>query len=517
MACIYNESAYKIMSMNKKEAGILMHISSLPSPYGIGTFGKAAYEFVDFLRKSKIKVWQILPLNVTSYGDSPYQSPSNYGFNYYFIDLDLLVDRGLITKDDVKDIDFGSDENRVDYKKIFDNRLAVLKKAFNNFTYTKEFKDFLKTNVNAHDFSFFMTLKELNNYDPWFKWNENIRTYSKELEEKTIKENQHEFEFYMWTQFEFLNEYRDLKAYANKNGIRMMGDIPIYLAYDSVECYKYPEMFQFNENHEPISVAGCPPDCFSVDGQLWGNPLYNWEYHKNTGYKWWNERISSALRLYDLVRIDHFRGFSGYYSIPYKDETAKNGKWVKGPGIDLFKDKVDYPIVAEDLGMLDEDFYTFMKQTGYPGMKIVIQGLEDLDTNNTWRPRNYDNHYYSYTSTHDSETALQYLNRLELSQKELVKKVLNEECEYFNIELSEDPSDIEITNKIVELNIASDSLVAITPMQDLLALGEEARMNYPSTLSTKNWSWRITKKEFEARKDEISSRLLKIITRYKRS
>ncbi len=493
-----------------------MHISSLPSPYGIGTFGKTAYEFVDFLKKSKMKVWQILPLNVTSYGDSPYQSPSNYGFNYYFIDLDILISKGLLNKKDLSDIDFGEDESRVNYKKIFDNRINILKKAFSNFSYDDKFTTFLSSNTNARDFSFFMTLKELHNHLPWFKRKRRYRRYSLDIEKETITTYKNLFEFYMWTQYEFIDQYSKLKEYANKNDVKIMGDLPIYLAYDSVECYKYPKMFQFDKKHRPTRVAGCPPDSYSIKGQLWGNPLYDWDYHKETNYSWWNNRIKNALKLYDLVRIDHFRGFSGYYSIKFKAKDAINGEWIKGPGFDLFKDKLNYPIVAEDLGKLDEDFYQFMNQTGYPGMKILIEGVGHLNPYSSWRPRNYDAKCYSYSSTHDSETTLQFINSLSLSRKEEYIRILKEECEYFNITIDKLSTDEDITNKIVELNLASNSKCAITPIQDLFPLGIEARMNFPSTLSIKNWSWRLTNDEFNKRKDEFSTRLSTLVQKYKR-
>lgn len=493
-----------------------MHISSLPSSYGIGTFGKEAYDFVDFLSESKVKIWQILPLNLTSFGDSPYQSPSNYGFNYYFIDLDILRSKGLLELEDYSDIDFGSNPKRVDYKKLFDERIKVLKKAFSNFTYTDDFKSFLKNNVNARDFSFFMTMKELNNFASWSQWGGLTNSYSLELENKIIAENKLTFEFYMWTQYEFLNEYFALKRYANSKDVLIMGDIPIYLAYDSVECYKYPYMFQMDEKHNPTNVAGCPPDCFSVDGQLWGNPLYNWEYFKKTNYKWWNERILNALKLYDLLRIDHFRGFSAYYSIPFKDKTARNGKWVKGPGFDLFEDKLDYPIIAEDLGYIDDDFRDLMKKTNYPGMKIVTQGVLDLNKDNEWRPSNYTYNYFSYTSTHDSETTLQFLDNLTKEQYELCLKVVKEECEILNVPYEENMSKKELTLKLVELNLASKSKVAMTPVQDLIPIGKEGRMNFPSTLSTDNWSFRITKEDLIDNKERIITFLKEKVMKYKR-
>ncbi|MBO8428207.1 MAG: 4-alpha-glucanotransferase [Firmicutes bacterium] len=487
----------------KKDVGILLHISSLPSETGIGTFGKSAYDFVDFLASLNLSIWQILPLNLTSFGDSPYQSPSNYGYNYYFIDLDTLVSKGLLTKEDYSHIDFGQNEDRVNYELLFNNRIKVLKKAFSNFKYTDEFKNFLKEDKNASDFALFMTMKELNNFKSWDLWEEQLNSYSEELEAQVKEKHKGLFEFYAWTQYEFLSEFFDLKKYANSKNIKIMGDIPIYLSYDSVECYKYPKMFQFDEHHKPTSVAGCPPDCFSVDGQLWGNPLYNRDYLKSTNYKWWNDRIYNALKLYDLVRIDHFRGFSAYYSIPYKDKTAKNGKWVKGPGFDLFKDKLNLPIVAEDLGYIDDDFRKLMKETNYPGMKILIQGLEDLHLDNEWRPRNYTEKYFSYTSTHDSETTLQYLNNLTNEKRKVALEVVKEEFEYFNIPFNKEITNEDLVYKLIELNIRSKSKASIIPMQDLLCIGKEGRMNFPSTLSTLNWSWKVNKSDFLKKESRI--------------
>lgn len=506
----------RVNIMNNKESGILFHISSLPSKYGVGTFGKVAYDFVDFLNESKIHIWQILPLNLTSFGDSPYQSPSNYGFNIYFIDLDLLTSQGLLKEDEYSSINFGSDPSRVDYASLFNNRIKLLKLAFSRFKSTAKFKSFLKTNLNSKDFSFFMVLKELNNYSPWNMWDKKFRNYSAKTEQDVIENNYDLYCFYMWTQYEFLNQYFKLKDYANSKNIKIMGDIPIYLAYDSVECYKYPQMFQFDKNKNPTRVAGCPPDCFSADGQLWGNPLYNWEYLKSTGYKWRNDRIADALKLYDLLRIDHFRGFSAYYSIPAKDTTARNGKWVKGPGFDLFKDKLNLPIVAEDLGLMDKDFEIFMKECGFPGMKIITQGLLNSDIDNSWRPRNYTSKFFSYTSTHDSETAMQFINQLTDTDRLIFLDALSSDCQYFGIDFDRYVSNYELLNKIIELNYATKASVVCMPFQDLLGLGKEARMNLPSTLSTKNWSWRLTISQFENNKTQIIQNLSRLAKKYNR-
>lgn len=503
--------------MNYRETGILLPISSLPSKYGIGTMGKAAYEFIDFLNESGAKMWQILPLNVTSYGNSPYQSPSNYGLNYNFIDLDLLIKQKLLTKEEVESIDWLDEESRINYGKIFNKKLKVLRLAYSRFDKAnKRFQRFANENEQLKDFSIFMVLKDLNNLRPWYEWDDEYRIYSKEIENKIYEEHKEEFMFYMWTQFEFINEYSKLKKYANKKGIKIMGDLPIYVAFDSVEVWKYPELFELDENHYPINVAGCPPDCFSVDGQLWGNPLYNWEYHKESGYKWWNSRISNALNLFDLVRIDHFRGFSAYYSIPFGDKTAKNGRWVKGPGIDLFKDKLDLNIIAEDLGMVDEEFEKLMKETGYPGMKIVTQCFENDDPTNIWRPSNYGENFFSYTGTHDSQTTKQFIDESTNKGKALINKVIEEECIALHIPYKEGMDNKELTLKIVELNIASKAKMAVIPIMDLYAIGKEGRINFPSKLSDDNRSWRLTKELFDSKKHKIAENLKVFIEKYNR-
>lgn len=475
----------------KREAGILLHISSLPSKYGIGTLGREAYNFIDFLNQSHLHVWQILPLTLTSYGDSPYQSPSSKALNPYFIDLEFLIEDGLLTKDECDSIEWGGDEGRVNYEILFHNRYNVLKKAFNRFNRNDDsYNEFLNKH-EYEDFAIFMTLKELHTYKPWNTWENEYRNYSSKID-KEIKEKYGDLvEFYEWTQYIFLKQYNNLKDYAHKHDVKIMGDMPIYLAYDSVEVWKDSELFQLDKNHLPTRVAGCPPDCFSVDGQLWGNPLYNYDYMKEDDYKWWNERINYNLKLYDLIRIDHFRGFSGYYSIPFGDKTARNGKWIKGPGASMFMDKLNLPIVAEDLGMMDDDFYKMMDVVKYPGMKIVTQGF-DGDPKNIWKPSNYTENFFSYTGTHDSQTTTQYIDELNAKDRIVFLKDLDNECNFFKINLpSKDATNKELTLKICELNMMSKTRCAICPMQDLLGIGKEGRMNFPSTLSTNNWSWRM--------------------------
>jgi len=493
--------------MNKRNAGILLPISSLPSKYGIGTFGVEAFNFIDFLEESNIHVWQILPLTLTSYGDSPYQSPSSKALNPYFIDLDLLAENGLLEPGDYQNINWGNDPSRINYELLFNYRYKILKKAFGHYDREDvDFQKFLKKK-EYQDFGVFMTLKELHQFSAWYTWKDKYRNYTPEIEDEILIKNQELVEFYEWTQYISLKQFSFLKNYAHKKNVEIMGDLPIYLAYDSLEVWKYPDLFQLDKNHVPTNVAGCPPDAFSVDGQLWGNPLYNWSYMKNTNYMWWKERINYNLKLYDLVRIDHFRGFAGYYSIPFGEKTARNGKWVKGPGSEVFAGMLDLPIVAEDLGQLDDDFYKMMKEVGYPGMKIVIQGF-DGDPNSIWKPSNYTENFYSYSGTHDSQTTRQFINELSLEGRRVFLQDLENECNKFNIDFDEKATDSALTLKICELNLMSKTKCAICPMQDYLGVGKEGRMNFPSTISITNWSWRLNKLDITSKLARSISKLV---------
>lgn len=500
----------------KRTAGALLHISSLPSKYGIGTLGKEAYNFVDFLCKSNLHIWQILPLTLTSYGDSPYQSPSSKGLNPYLIDLEFLISDHLLYKDECESIKWFDNESRINYEILFQNRYKVLFKAFERFNRgDEEYQEFLNKKEYL-DFAVFMTLKELNEYKSWNKWEDKYKNYFPDIENEIAKKYKDKVEFYEWTQFIFLKQFNNLKDYAHKHDVKIMGDIPIYVSYDSVEVWKYHELFQLDENHNPTRVAGCPPDCFSEDGQLWGNPLYDWDYMKKTGYKWWNERINYNLSLYDLIRIDHFRGFSGYFSIPFKDKTARNGKWIKGPGADLFKDKLDLPIVAEDLGMMDEDFYKMMDIVKYPGMKIITQCFDNKDEKSIWRPSNYSENFFAYSSTHDSQTTKQFIDELDEKRKGLMEEILDDECDRLKISKLKNKTNESMTLKICELNFASKAESSMTPLQDFLTIGKEGRMNFPSTLSTDNWSWRYKYQDFEDKKDNLIKMINGWVEKYNR-
>lgn len=501
----------------KRNAGLLFPVSSLWGKYGIGTLGKAAFRLIDFLKKSELSIWQILPLNVTSFGNSPYQSPSNYALNYYFIDFETLIEKNLLNEEEVDSVSWGENPSRIDYGAIFNNKLRILKLAFSRYDKTSpDFVKFLKEGTNFSDFSVFMVLKDMHSLRPWYEWDEKYRKYNPSIEKEIKTLHKDEYLFYMWTQFEFLNEYCLVKDYANKNGIQIMGDLPIYVAYDSVEVWKYPYLFELDERLNPKKVAGVPPDCFSEDGQLWGNPLYNWAYHKKTNYKWWNERINNALKLYDLIRIDHFRGFSRYFAIPFGDKTARNGTWVDGPGFDLFKDKLDYPIVAEDLGMIDDKFLELMKKTGYPGMKIVSQAFEDEDPKNIWRPSNYTPNFFAYSGTHDSKTTKQFIDDLNSEEKEKMLNILEEECLKLDVPFTRKFNNEQLTTVICELTFASKAKSAIIPVMDLFTLGKEARINFPSTLSDDNWSWRLDEKLFKEKEKDKTEILVRWVDNYSR-
>ena len=469
-----------------RKAGILMSISSLPSKYGIGCFSQEAYTFVDDLKNAGMSIWQLLPLGPTSYGDSPYQSFSTFAGNPYFIDPETLVKKGYITKGRCDAYDFGKDIQAVDYEKIYKSRFKLLKEAFKKFDVgDKKFLKFRKDNAYwLGDYALYMAVKNSFKNKSWQEWDDDIRLRKKEALEKYRNKYSGEVLFYEFLQFEFSEEWRELKKYANSKGISIVGDIPIYVALDSADTWANPDLFQFDEDLRPEAVAGCPPDAFSSDGQLWGNPLYDWDVHKKTGYKWWIRRLKSCFELYDWVRIDHFRGFDEYYSIPFPSENAKNGKWKKGPGFDLFKvmkEKLgDRPVIAEDLGYLTPSVIKLVKRTGYPGMKI-LQFAFDSREESDYLPHNYGSNSVVYTGTHDNDTTQHWFEVLNPKDRKFAS-------EYMNI--SKDEKLSEIPWIFIRGAFASVSAIAVIPMQDVLSLGGKARMNMPSTLGG-NWQWRM--------------------------
>ena len=359
-----------------RSSGILMHISSLPGPYGIGTMGKRAFEFVDFLSSSGQSIWQILPLNPTGYGDSPYQSCSTFAGNHYLIDLDALVEEGLLEKEELDRITWCHLETKVDFGIQYHNRLQVLRLAYERFRDDQALESFCRENRSwLEDFALFMALKGHFGGKPWYQWEKELKFRKEEAMETARQELKEEMRFYCFVQFLFFRQWHALRAYAHENGIRIIGDVPIYVPYDSVEVWKDTQLFQLDEDLNPVAVAGCPPDAFSADGQLWGNPLYRWDKMREDGFQWWIRRLAAAGELYDVVRMDHFRGLESYWSIPYGDETAKGGKWVKGPGlafVNAVKENLpQLDMIAEDLGFLTQEVLDLRDASGYPGMKIL--------------------------------------------------------------------------------------------------------------------------------------------------
>ncbi len=469
-----------------RAGGILLPVSSIPSKYGIGTFSKEAYEFVDFLAQAGQKYWQILPLGPTGYGDSPYQSFSTFAGNPYYIDLEQLIEKGWLTKKDCDKCDFGENEAYVDYEKIYKSRFGLLFKAFLNSEIEKDeaFCDFVKENEDwLSDYALYMAVKDSKKGISWSEWEEDIKmrredalsSYGEKLKQQVL--------FYEFQQYLFASQWTKLKAYANGKGIEIIGDIPIYVAFDSADTWANPELFQLDEACIPVAVAGCPPDAFSATGQLWGNPLYRWDYHKNTGYAWWLRRIEHCFKLYDVVRIDHFRGFDEYYAIPYGDPTAEFGHWEKGPGYELFKvmkEKLgNKSVIAEDLGFLTPSVIKLVKKTGYPGMKI-LQFAFDSREESDYLPHNYQSNSVVYTGTHDNNTTLGWLSEMSPRDRKFAKR-------YLDIKSNKD-----IEWKFIRAALSSVSDTAIIPMQDYLGLGGEARINMPSTLGD-NWKWRMQK------------------------
>lgn len=491
-----------------RASGILLPIASLPSKYGIGTFSKSAYDFVDTLKEAGQKFWQILPLGPTGYGDSPYQSFSTYAGNPYFIDLDKLVEQGWLTDEECKSYNFGEDDRYIDYGKLYETRFLLLRKAFerSKIAADENYQKFLADNEEwLSDYCLYMAVKNSFGGVSWDNWEEDIRLRKPEAMKKYGEKFAEEIDFYRFQQYEFLVQWNKLKGYANDNGIEIIGDIPIYVAFDSADTWAHPELFQFDENNLPIAVAGCPPDGFSATGQLWGNPLYKWEFHNETGYAWWIKRIAHCFHLYDIIRVDHFRGFDEYYSVPYGDATAENGKWNKGPGISLFekiKEKLgDLRIIAEDLGYLTPSVIQLVKDSGYPGMKVLEFAFDSREASD-YLPHNYEHNCVVYTGTHDNQTLRAWYQELDEADRSLA-------VEYMNLH---GRTDEEIQWELIRLALGSVADLAVIPLQDYLYLGKEARTNTPSTLGG-NWTWRLKAGEFTSETAQKIRGLLKLFAR----
>lgn len=475
-----------------RSAGILLSVSSLPSKYGIGCFDESAYKFVDWLKEAGQSYWQILPLGPTSFGDSPYQSFSTFAGNPYFISLDAFIQDGLLTEAECKNADLGESADAVDYFRQYHNRYPLLKKAYINsdIQNNAEFKSFCDENDWLEDYALFMALKDHFGGVAWSEWDEDIRLRTSAAMEKYNTLLAENIGFYKFLQYHFYKQWKKLRHYANENGIQIIGDIPIYVAFDSADTWANPELFQLDARNMPIAVAGCPPDGFSADGQLWGNPLYKWEVHKKSGYQWWIARLAHCFTVYDVVRIDHFRGFDAYYSIPYGDKTARNGHWEQGPGIELFhameRALGKKNVIAEDLGFMTDSVRQLVRDTGFPNMKVLEFAFDARDTGsqNDYLPHNYNENCVAYTGTHDNQTIAAWFETITDAERKLARNYL---CDNYT-------PDSELNKSFISLIMRSCAKLCIIPMQDWLGVDDDCRMNTPSTVG-ENWKWRVTAEE----------------------
>lgn len=469
--------------------GILLPISALPSKYGIGCFSQEAYQFVDQLAAAGQSLWQILPLGPTGYGDSPYQSVSTFAGNPYFIDLEALTTAGLLSEAECQAYDFGNNNIRIDYQKLFENRFRLLKAAYQRAVQKgeSEHPDYLafcqQEQYWLEDYALFMAIKQQFGHRSWDNWDEDIRLRRPEALVRYRLELREEVDFQKYLQYLFAAQWQKLKRYANDKGIQIVGDIPIYVAFDSADTWAQPQLYQLDEALRPKAVAGCPPDGFSKTGQLWGNPLYDWAEHQRTGFDWWIRRVDYCMKWYDITRIDHFRGFDEYYAVPFGSRTARDGYWMPGPKMALFETiqaKLGSPaIIAEDLGYLNDSVRELLKNSGYPGMK-VLQFAFDSREESDYLPHNYDKNCVVYTGTHDNATLRQWLEEISPEDRRAALRYLN----------AEGHTDREIHWDIICLAMSSVADTCIIPVQDFMYLGAEARINIPSTLGG-NWGWRI--------------------------
>lgn len=487
-----------------RKAGILLHPTSLPGNYGVGTLGKECRRFIDFLEKSKQKLWQVFPLGPTGYGDSPYQCFSAFAGNPYLIDLENLVDLGLLTNEDIK-VCYDEDNNYVDYGKLYNVKNPLLEKAYEKSSLVlDEFNRFKEENASwLNNYTLFISIKNHFNGASWDTWDNDIKFREEKAIEKYEKLLSKEIDTQKFIQFLFFKQWNEIKKYANSKNIQIIGDIPIFVAFDSADAWANTDIFLFDHELKPCSVAGVPPDYFSATGQLWGNPLYNWDKMRTTGYKWWVDRIKANLSICDIIRIDHFRGFESYWEIPFGQTTAINGKWVKGPGIDFFNKLKEIfgslNIIAEDLGILTDDVVKLKEDAGLPGMKI-LQFAFDNDPNNDYLPHMYEENCVVYTGTHDNDTTQSWYNSLSYSDRDQVKRYLN------------NYDDAGVVWNLIRLAHSSIAKYSIIPMQDYLCLDSSARINTPG-VSSGNWMFRI---KDNALSDELANSIAQVTEHYGR-
>ena len=492
----------------ERSSGILMPVSSLPSPYGIGTFGQAAYDFADFLKSAGQKYWQVLPLGPTSYGDSPYQSFSTFAGNPYFIDLDLLIKDGLLTKKEAAACDWGSEPRYVDYGKIYESRFAVLKLAKERgWERDREaVRAFEAENARwLPDYALFMALKRHFGMVAWTEWpDEEIRLRKAGAVERWRWELCDDVELFIYIQFLFFKQWKELKTYINDLDIRIIGDLPIYVAMDSADVWAEPQMFQLDADGYPTEVSGVPPDYFNEDGQLWGNPLYNYEAMERNGFEWWIRRVGGAEKLFDVIRIDHFRGFESFWAVPYGEKTARKGKWVKGPGMKLVGVLTGWfhylEFIAEDLGYPTPEVAQMLRDSKLPGMKVLEFAFDPKEPSD-YLPHRYGENCVCYTGTHDNAPLLLWRDEADAAEIRFAKEYLglNEE-EGFN-------------RGVIRGGMCSAAKLFVAQMQDYLELGKHCRMNLPGTLGG-NWEWRMLPGEADAK---LAERIAKMTRMYGRA
>ena len=490
-----------------RKSGILMHISSLPGGYGVGSMGAAAYAFVDFLVAAGQSCWQILPLSPTGYGDSPYQSFSTFAGNPYLIDLDTLIEEGLLLPGELEGIDWGADPGRVDYGKLYNERARLLKIAFSRFEETGEFREFVRDNsLWLEDYALFMAIKEHFRGRDWQNWSVSLLMRLRPVMEAYREELRESIHFQYFVQYEFFRQWRALRSYANSKGIRIIGDVPIYVPLDSADVWANPELFQLDASRRPTVVAGCPPDGFSADGQLWGNPIYDWDKMHAERYHWWIRRMKAAAKMYDVVRFDHFRGFESYWAVPAGAKTAAAGEWRKGPGMNFVgaikRALPDLEIIAEDLGFVTPEVKKLLSDSGYPGMKVMEFAFDTREPSaKDYLPHCYPSNSVVYSGTHDNLTLKQWFD--ETCEEDVQNAIgylgLNEQEGY--------------VWGVIRGAMSSVSDLCIIQMQDYLQIGAEGRMNHPGTLTSANWTWRA-KEGFATA--ELAKKIRSLTERYGR-
>lgn len=490
----------------ERGAGILMHITSLPSKYGIGTLGNEAFKFVDFLVRAKQKNWQMLPLGPTSYGDSPYQSTSSYAGNPYMIDLELLIDDGLLKEKDLEGIEFSTEPQFVDFGKLWENRFVVLKKAFENFnSENPKFKAFCSSSKHwLDDYALFMALKEYFNYKSWIEWPKEYKLRNQEALNKIRPQLEDTINFHKFLQFKFDEQFQALRKYCKSKKIKIIGDVPIYVPLDSSDVWSAPEIFQLDKDANPLRVAGVPPDAFTADGQLWGNPLYDWEKMAKNDYEWFINRLRATGEKFDVIRIDHFRGLESYWSVPAKDKTAKNGKWVKGPDMGLIRaihtKLPNIEFIAEDLGYLTPEVLALREGSGFPGMKVLEFAFDPREKSD-YLPHTYTRNSVCYAGTHDNQVLQQWQKEIPAEDRQYAEEYLGQ------------PISADLRMPILRAGMSSVSYLFVAQLQDYLNLGGSSRMNRPGITDGKNWRWRVTSDELT---NDLAETIAKLTTLYSR-